>query len=75
MCRGDKLLENYEVFDRLLISRFKEREENVKYEIFDAYIALLKQTALLVPENFQRQQVIMNIQNIGLINLFLASNC
>ena len=27
-----------------LISRFKEREENVKADIFHAYVALLKQT-------------------------------
>ena len=28
----------------ILIGRFKEREENVKADIFHAYIALLKQT-------------------------------
>lgn len=29
--------------------RFKEREENVKADIFKAYIALLKHTKLVVP--------------------------
>ncbi|KAF8766423.1 Cullin-associated NEDD8-dissociated protein 1 like protein [Argiope bruennichi] len=42
--RHEMLLEFYKVISPVLISRFKEREENVKVDIFHAYIALLKQT-------------------------------
>ncbi|VDK31035.1 unnamed protein product [Anisakis simplex] len=33
----------------LLINRFKEREENVKWDIFHAYTALLSQIRSLIP--------------------------
>lgn len=33
----------------LLISRFKEREDNVKWDIMHAYTALLSQTRNLIP--------------------------
>ena len=40
-----ELLENfYAKVSPALIQRFKEREENVKADIFHAYVALLKQT-------------------------------
>ena len=42
--RNEMLAEFYRVVSPALISRFKEREENVKADIFKAYIALLKQT-------------------------------
>ena len=42
--RHDMILELYQTVSPTLISRFKEREENVKVDIFQAYIALLKQT-------------------------------
>lgn len=42
--RHDLLSDFYESLSPALISRFKEREENVKSDIFHAYIALLKQT-------------------------------
>ncbi|XP_071033153.1 cullin-associated NEDD8-dissociated protein 1 isoform X2 [Parasteatoda tepidariorum] len=42
--RHEMLLEFYKVISPVLISRFKEREENVKVDIFHAYIALLRQT-------------------------------
>lgn len=44
--RHDLLTDFYETLSSALISRFKEREENVKSDIFRAYIALLKQTRL-----------------------------
>ncbi|NXL59661.1 CAND1 protein, partial [Chordeiles acutipennis] len=42
--RRDLLQDFYKTLSPVLISRFKEREENVKADIFSAYIALLKQT-------------------------------
>lgn len=42
--RHDMLTEFYKTVSPALIARFKEREENVKTDIFHAYIALLKQT-------------------------------
>ena len=34
----------------LMSFRFKEREENVKADIFHAYIALLRHTRLIMPQ-------------------------
>lgn len=42
--RRELLPELYKVVSPALISRFKEREENVKSDIFHAYVALLRQT-------------------------------
>lgn len=42
--RHDLLRDFYQTLSPALISRFKEREENVKADIFCAYISLLKQT-------------------------------
>lgn len=42
--RPELLEEFYKTLSPALISRFKEREENVKSDIFHAYIALLKST-------------------------------
>ncbi|XP_066581205.1 cullin-associated NEDD8-dissociated protein 1 [Prorops nasuta] len=42
--RRELLAELYKDVSPALISRFKEREENVKSDIFHAYIALLRQT-------------------------------
>ncbi|NXJ09204.1 CAND1 protein, partial [Odontophorus gujanensis] len=42
--RHDLLQDFYKTLSPALISRFKEREENVKADIFSAYISLLKQT-------------------------------
>ncbi|KAF3429218.1 LOW QUALITY PROTEIN: hypothetical protein E2986_00011 [Frieseomelitta varia] len=42
--RRELLPELYKLVSPALISRFKEREENVKSDIFHAYIALLRQT-------------------------------
>lgn len=47
--RHEMLTELYKSISPALISRFKEREENVKVDIFHAYIALLKQTRPTVP--------------------------
>ena len=38
------LSEQYTTLSPALIKRFKEREDNVKADIFEAYIMLLKQT-------------------------------
>ncbi|XP_065263956.1 cullin-associated NEDD8-dissociated protein 1-like isoform X2 [Emys orbicularis] len=42
--RHDLLQDFYKTLSPVLIGRFKEREENVKADIFFAYISLLKQT-------------------------------
>ncbi|KAK3870076.1 hypothetical protein Pcinc_024658 [Petrolisthes cinctipes] len=42
--RHEMLIEFYKTVSPQLISRFKEREENVKVDIFHAYMALLRQT-------------------------------
>ncbi|XP_074601185.1 cullin-associated and neddylation-dissociated 1 [Brevipalpus obovatus] len=42
--RHDMVTEFYMTLSPALIMRFKEREENVKVDIFNAYIALLRQT-------------------------------
>ncbi|XP_071811076.1 cullin-associated NEDD8-dissociated protein 1-like isoform X1 [Apostichopus japonicus] len=42
--RHDMLPDFYKTVSPALIGRFKEREENVKADIFQAYIALLRQT-------------------------------
>ncbi|KAF1564594.1 Cullin-associated NEDD8-dissociated protein 1, partial [Eudyptes schlegeli] len=42
--RHDLLQDFYKTLSPVLISRFKEREENVRADIFSAYISLLKQT-------------------------------
>ena len=44
--RPDMVKELYETVSPRLIARFKEREENVKVDIFAAYIALLQATRL-----------------------------
>ncbi|XP_036153642.1 cullin-associated NEDD8-dissociated protein 1 isoform X7 [Myotis myotis] len=42
--RHEMLAEFYKTVSPALISRFKEREENVKADVFHAYLSLLKQT-------------------------------
>lgn len=42
--RHEMLPEFYKTVSPALISRFKEREENVKADVFHAYLSLLKQT-------------------------------
>lgn len=42
--RRDLLVELYGNVCPVLVSRFKEREENVKSDIFLAFVALLRQT-------------------------------
>eukprot|EP00096_Caligus_rogercresseyi_P003100 TRINITY_DN1567_c0_g1_i2.p1 TRINITY_DN1567_c0_g1~~TRINITY_DN1567_c0_g1_i2.p1 ORF type:complete len:1243 (+),score=465.99 TRINITY_DN1567_c0_g1_i2:109-3837(+) len=42
--RHELIEEFYETVSPALVSRFKEREENVKADIFHAYVALLQQT-------------------------------
>ncbi|KAK9718909.1 TATA-binding protein interacting (TIP20) [Popillia japonica] len=49
--RIEFLAEFYKTLSSALIARFKEREENVKSDIFYAYIALLKQTKASVSTN------------------------
>lgn len=49
--RHELLPEFYKSLSAALIARFKEREENVKSDIFHAYIALLKQTKRSISVN------------------------
>ena len=46
--RHDMVVEFYRKVSPELISRYKEREENVKVDVFNAYIALLKQTRTVI---------------------------
>lgn len=50
--RHDMMIELYKNVSPVLIQRYKEREENVKVDVFGAYIALLKQTRNCV-SNYQ----------------------
>merc|ERR1719400_1097438 len=49
--RHELLQEFYQKVSPVLIGRFKEREENVKADIFHAYVALLKQTKPAICSN------------------------
>ncbi|KAI6186489.1 hypothetical protein M3Y98_00138100 [Aphelenchoides besseyi] len=49
--RSDQLVDHYVKIAPILLSRFKEREESVKIDVFRAYEALLKQTRLFLPES------------------------
>lgn len=42
--RNEIFPEYYQILTPALIGRFKEREENVRFDIFSAYVSLLKQT-------------------------------
>lgn len=42
--RHEMLADFYKIASPTLIARFKEREENVKSDIFHCYVALLRQT-------------------------------
>jgi len=65
-----ELLETFykEVSPRL-IARFKEREENVKADIFHAYMALLKQTKPAIPSSFNIQDTNMMEAEDGPVTL------
>ncbi|XP_066158775.1 cullin-associated NEDD8-dissociated protein 1 isoform X1 [Euwallacea fornicatus] len=58
--RHELLAEFYKVLSPALIARFKEREENVKSDIFHAYIALLRQTKSTVNVNLDPNAMIMD---------------
>ncbi|CAH1121972.1 unnamed protein product [Ceutorhynchus assimilis] len=58
--RHELLAEFYKVLSPALIARFKEREENVKSDIFHAYIALLRQTRATVNHNIDPNAMIMD---------------
>ncbi|XP_057661547.1 cullin-associated NEDD8-dissociated protein 1 isoform X2 [Diorhabda carinulata] len=58
--RHELLPEFYKVLSPALIARFKEREENVKSDIFHAYIALLKQTRSTVNVNLDPNAMVMD---------------
>lgn len=54
--RRSELVEYVRTIGPLLISRFKEREENVKWDVMHAYAALLTQVHNLLP-NFAAAQI------------------
>ncbi|KAK6017096.1 hypothetical protein OSTOST_17416, partial [Ostertagia ostertagi] len=47
--RRDQLSNSVQTLGPLLISRLREREENVRIDIYNAYIAILSQARLVVP--------------------------
>ncbi|KAM3717848.1 Cullin-associated NEDD8-dissociated protein [Dirofilaria immitis] len=49
LSRRDEIVKYLTSFGPLLISRFKEREDNVKWDIMHAYTALLSQIRNLIP--------------------------
>ena len=65
--RHELLDEFYASISPALIGRFKEREENVKADIFHAYVALLKQTktAILPQLALQHDQEMMELGDEG----------
>nr|XP_023013763.1 cullin-associated NEDD8-dissociated protein 1 [Leptinotarsa decemlineata] len=58
--RHELLPEFHKVLSPALIARFKEREENVKSDIFHAYIALLRQTRATVNVNMDPNAMVMD---------------
>jgi len=67
--RPDLLVEFYRSVSPILIGRFKEREENVKADIFHAYIALLKQSKPSVAS--EREDNSGYGSNVEVINLLM----
>nr|CAI5840813.1 unnamed protein product [Callosobruchus analis] len=67
--RHELLPEFYKVLSPCLIGRFKEREENVKSDIFHAYIALLKQTKSTVNVNMDPNAMVMDEEEENPITL------
>nr|CAH7745683.1 unnamed protein product [Callosobruchus chinensis] len=67
--RHELLPEFYKVLSPCLIARFKEREENVKSDIFHAYIALLKQTKSTVNVNMDPNAMVMDEEEENPITL------
>ncbi|VDL64018.1 unnamed protein product [Nippostrongylus brasiliensis] len=49
--RRDQLSNSVQSLGPLLISRLREREENVRIDIYNAYIAILSQARLVVPNS------------------------
>ncbi|XP_076457085.1 cullin-associated NEDD8-dissociated protein 1-like [Babylonia areolata] len=54
--RHEMLVEFYRSVSPALIARFKEREENVKNDIFHAYISLLRQTRPVATSSSDRME-------------------
>eukprot|EP01135_Chromosphaera_perkinsii_P001602 Nk52_evm72s207 gene=Nk52_evmTU72s207 len=61
----------YKTVSPVLLSRFKEREENVQIEIFNAYIALLKQTKFIAQQSIGKGDDTYGTQN-ELLSLLYA---
>lgn len=71
--KSDRLLEHYNLIAPLLLSRFKEREESVKIDIFRAYESLLKQTRLFLPDSLSNLDTAMFNAAVSLFNIGLRS--
>lgn len=63
--RHELLDEFFATVSPALISRFKEREENVKADIFHAYVALLKQTKTAILPQLAMDSDMMEISDEG----------
>ena len=57
--RHELLEDFYAKVSPALIQRFKEREENVKADIFHAYVALLKQTKTAILPQLALQGILL----------------
>jgi hypothetical protein len=63
--RHELLDDLYATVSPALISRFKEREENVKADIFNAYVALLKQTKTAILPQMAAAQSETEMMDMG----------
>ncbi|XP_064651957.1 cullin-associated NEDD8-dissociated protein 1-like [Lineus longissimus] len=75
--RHEMLTEFYKTISPALIGRFKEREENVKADIFHAYITLLKQTKPAVasdPDAMDEDQSPVSLLQYQIPQIVMAIN-
>ena len=72
--RHELLEDFYAKVSPALIQRFKEREENVKADIFHAYVALLKQTKTAILPQLALQGILILIIIDNSFNLIHFKN-
>uniref|UniRef100_A0A1I7XN03 CTP synthase n=1 Tax=Heterorhabditis bacteriophora TaxID=37862 RepID=A0A1I7XN03_HETBA len=65
--RRDQLATSFSVIGPLLISRLKEREESVRADVFSAYIALLTQARIVVPNTLNSVWVCYSFYSIYIV--------
>lgn len=63
LTRLDLLEDFYKVISPVIIGQFKEREENVKVDIFSTYIALLRQTRAIIGNSENSDKFVSILRN------------